>query len=205
MNINRLLLFLLLLCFISDLCIVGFDLTSSWRFATKLSLLPILTAYYIFSVPKPKSLFVAGLVMSFFGDLFLMLPNGFIPGLASFLIAHIVYILTFKPLFRQNNLFFIPCIIAFVIGLFWFLYPYLGVMKVPVLLYAITIGTMLYVAIGTKKTWLIIGAVLFVLSDSILALNLFYKYSTLGGVSVMFSYVIAQYCLVEGMIREKSY
>lgn len=200
---SRFLLFLLLLCFICDLCIIGFSTDNSWRFATKPFLLPILTAYYICSVPKANFLFLTGLVMSFFGDLFLMLPDGFIPGLASFLIAHIIYILTFKPLFKHKNLFLIPLIITFVIGLFWFLYPNLGVMKLPVLLYAITIGTMLYVAIGTKKTWLIIGAVLFVISDSILALNLFYKHSTLGGLCVMFSYVIAQYCLVKGMIKEK--
>lgn len=59
---------------------------------------------------------------------------------------------------------------------------------------------MLYVALGTKGKYLIIGALLFVLSDSILAINIFYKQSILGGMAVMLTYVIAQFLLVEGMI-----
>ncbi|MCA5006655.1 lysoplasmalogenase [Sphingobacterium sp. WQ 366] len=164
-------------------------------------LVPILIAYYAFSTNKINKLFLAGLVMSFFGDLFLMFKGGFIAGLSSFLLAHIFYILTFKQFFQHKNLALIPLILIFVGSLIGFLYPHLGGMKIPVILYALTIGLMLYIALGTKQTWLIVGAILFVLSDSILAINLFYKQSLLGGMSVMLTYVIAQYCLVVGMVK----
>lgn len=76
-------------------------------------------------------------------------------------------------------------------------------MKTPVFLYAITIGTMLYVALGTNKKWLIIGAGLFVLSDSILAINIFYQESLWGSLVVMMTYVLAQYFLVKEMIKKE--
>lgn len=202
---KKLPLLLLLLVFILDLCIIGFQLEHSWRFFTKLFLIPLLVIYYCISVQKVNWLFVVGLILSFFGDLFLLFKGGFIAGLSSFLLAHVLYIFTFKSYFQRKNLYTIPLIGLFVISLFSFLYAHLGMMKIPVLAYAITIGMMLYVAIGTKQKLLVIGALLFVLSDSILAINLFYKNSTIGSISVMFTYVIAQFALVRGVnIIDKS-
>jgi len=198
---KRVLLLLLFVVFILDQVIIGFELSSDFRFFTKPLLLPILIIYYSFSVTQKNWLFIAGLVLSFFGDLFLMFSGGFIAGLSSFLIAHILYILTFNKLFRNKNLLLIPFILIFIIGLCTFLYPNLGAMKIPVFLYAITIGTMLYIAVGTNLKWLIIGAGLFVLSDSILAINIFYQKSLWGNLAVMLTYVLAQYFLVKGMIK----
>lgn len=200
---KRALILLLVIVFVLDQCVMGLQLDSHLRFVTKTLLLPILIAYYVYSVTKPNKLFLAGLVLSFFGDLFLLFPGGFIMGLSSFLAAHIVYIITFKQYFQHKNLAIIPLILAFVGGLIEFLYPHLDAMKIPVILYAITIGLMLYVAMGTKQTWLIVGALLFVLSDSILAINLFYQKSIIASISVMLTYVIAQYCLVKGMVNQK--
>jgi len=142
--------------------------------------------------------------MSFLGDLFLLFSAGFIAGLSSFLLAHILYILTFRQYYQKTHIIYIPCIIVFIISLFSFLYPHLGTMKIPVLLYAITIGAMLYFALGTKQKWLIIGALLFVLSDSILAINIFHTHSTISSLSVMIFYVLAQYCLTQGMIDKQN-
>lgn len=200
---KRFLLVLLVIIFLIDQCIIGLQLGHHLRFATKPLLIPILFIYYISKAKNANWLFASGLVMSFFGDVFLMFSWGFIAGLTSFLIAHILYILTFKELFRNKNLLVIPFILIFIIGLCSFLHPHLGTLKTPVFLYAITIGTMLYVALGTNIKWLIIGAGLFVLSDSILAVNLFYQKSLLGSLAVMMTYVIAQYFLVEGIINKR--
>ncbi len=194
---------LLAIVFILDLCIIGFSLDSSWRFYTKPFLIPILIVYYRWNADKSNYLFLVGLILSFFGDLFLMFKGGFIAGLSSFLLAHILYILSFRAYFQNKNFYIIPLIGIFVLGLFGFLYPYLGPMKIPVLAYAITIGTMWYAAIGTANKLLILGATLFVLSDSILAINIFYKHSIIGALSVMFTYVLAQFLLVKGMIELK--
>jgi uncharacterized membrane protein YhhN len=196
---KRLLIGLLVLIFILDLSIIGFSLDNSWRFYTKPLLVPILILYYCIHNQKLNWLFIGGLVMSFFGDLFLMFKGGFIAGLSSFLITHVLYIITFKAYFQKKNLYTIPLIGLFVIGLYGFLYPQLAAMKIPVLAYAVTIGTMLYVALGTTDKLLLLGATLFVISDSILAINLFYKHSTIGSLTVMFTYVLAQYALVLGM------
>lgn len=200
---KRVLLLLLIIVLILDQVIIGFELSSNFRFFTKPLLIPILISYYAFSVKEKNWLFISGLVLSFFGDLFLMFSGGFIAGLASFLIAHILYILTFKKLFKRQNLLYLPAILLFIIGLCSFLYPHLGAMKTPVFLYAITIGIMLYVALGTNKKWLIIGAGIFVLSDSILAINIFYQKSLWGSLAVMMTYVLAQYFLVKGMIKKE--
>ena len=198
---KRLLLVFLFIVFVVDLCIIGLQLGSSLRYFTKPLLVPILIIYYSFNVQKLNWLFVAGLIMCFFGDLFLMFSWGFIAGLSSFLIAHILYNLTFKRLFHRKNLLSIPVIILFIVCLCAFLFPHLGAMKIPVFLYALTIGLMQYTALGTNLKWLIIGALLFVLSDSILSINLFYQKSIIGSLCVMLTYVIAQFCLVRGMIK----
>ncbi len=114
---KRVLLLLLIIVFILDQVIIGFELSSNFRLFTKPLLIPILISYYIWSVNKKNWLFISGLVLSFLGDLFLMFSGGFIAGLSSFLIAHILYILTFKELFRNKNLLLIPLILIFIIGL----------------------------------------------------------------------------------------
>lgn len=201
---KRSILILLVIFFVLDQCIIVLHLEQNWRFLTKPLLMPILFFYYYWSVPRTNILFSLGLAMSFLGDLFLLFSTGFIEGLSSFLLAHILYILTFRQYYQKTRLTYIPCIIVFIISLFSFLYPHLGTMKIPVLLYAITIGAMLYFALGTKQKWLIIGALLFVLSDSILAINIFHTHSTISSLSVMIFYVLAQYCLTQGMIDKQN-
>ncbi|TAH04545.1 MAG: lysoplasmalogenase, partial [Sphingobacteriales bacterium] len=85
--------------------------------------------------------------------------------------------------------------------------PQLGPMKMPVLIYALVIGSMLIMALWqygklprTTALLFIIGAMLFVLSDSALALNRFYKPHPYSGILVMSSYVGAQVFLTLGSI-----
>lgn len=189
-----------------DQCVISLQWTYSLRFITKTVLIPLLIGYYLSSPVRVNKLFVGGLIMSFLGDVFLLFGWGFVAGLSCFLTTHILYILTFKPLLRYKNTAILPIILLFIFGLYIFLYENLGVMRIPVFLYAFTIGAMLYVALGTGQKWIMIGAILFVLSDSILAINLFHHRSTLGGMSIMLTYVLAQYCLTEGiLIAEKSH
>ena len=98
-------------------------------------------------------------------------------------------------------------VVAYVVELLYLLWPQLGPMKVPVLIYAVVIGSMLIMALWQygklpRATALlfIIGAMLFVLSDSALALNRFYKPHPYSGVLVMSTYVAAQVFLTLGSI-----
>ena len=198
---NRLVIILLVVVFALDQCAIAFQWGYPWRFITKTLLIPILIYFYKVNVKSVNKLFIAGLVMSFFGDLFLLISGGFLAGLGSFLIAHVLYILTFSRNFEKRNFALLALIVIYILGLISFLYPHLGALKIPVIVYGFTIGTMMYMALGTCRKWLIIGAFLFVLSDSILALNIFHKHSTISSLSVMFTYVVAQFCLVYGMIK----
>ncbi|MDR6370923.1 putative membrane protein YhhN [Chryseobacterium vietnamense] len=73
-------------------------------------------------------------------------------------------------------------------------------MKIPVVIYGITIAAMLYFSISTYSSLLILGAILFVISDSVLAINMFVQHSTEKELVVMITYVLAQLMLVSGVV-----
>jgi uncharacterized membrane protein YhhN len=88
------------------------------------------------------------------------------------------------------------------------LLPYLGDMKLPVMIYGLVISYMLMMAmnmlfIKNKKAgqWMVTGASLFVLSDSMLAINKFYQPFEAASVLIMLTYGLAQFFIVEGAIR----
>src|SRR6478609_3237513 len=56
-----------------------------------------LFSFYFFSLDKERSTtLMLAIVLSMAGDVFLLFPNYFIPGLVSFLIAHIFYIFAYR-------------------------------------------------------------------------------------------------------------
>lgn len=128
-----------------------------------------------------KVAILAGLLFSLAGDVFLMLPSDrFIAGLVSFLVAHLFYIAAFTSGtgfgFSWRAL---PCVL-YGIAIFSILAPHLGEMKLPVLVYVVVILVMAWQAwerwSQTGQTGALLaclGAVLFVVSDSALAINRF--------------------------------
>ena len=190
------------------------------RLWTKPLLIPAIMVFYIGSVGFQSAFsrrFILALFFSWLGDILLMFEDRndlyFILGLSSFLTAHILYILYFagirsdtQSFFRKRPVMFIA-VVAYVIELLYLLWPQLGHLKVPVLVYALVIGTMLAMALWQygklpRNTALlfIFGAMLFVLSDSALALNRFYQSHPASGILVMSTYVAAQTCLALGSI-----
>lgn len=190
------------------------------RLWTKPLLMPAIMAFYMGSVGFQSAFsrrFILALFFSWVGDILLMFEDRndlfFILGLTSFLTAHILYILYFvritsssQSYFKKRPVMFIA-VVAYVVELLYLLWPQLGHLKVPVLVYALVIGTMLAMALWqygklSKNTSLlfIFGAMLFVLSDSALALNRFYQSHASSGIFVMSTYVAAQTCLALGSI-----
>jgi uncharacterized membrane protein YhhN len=163
-----------------------------------------------------------GLFFSLLGDVFLMFNNlkvdGFIFGLASFFIAHLLYISAFyldvtKKITIERRF---PLPIFFVFGFFClffyaFLFPYLkNGLALPVLAYCMVITLMaITAALRFGKTnynsflWVFVGAVLFIISDSILAYNRFVYPFDIANLLVMASYMLAQYLIVMGIIERK--
>ena len=131
---------------------------------------------------KYKFVIIAGLLFSMTGDIFLMLPvDLFIAGLVSFLIAQLIYTYAFRSgrPFRFKLLAILPFAI-YGVSIFLILFPGLNGMAVPVTVYIIVIMTMAWQAWDqwddVRKRWALlafIGAVLFVISDTFLALNKF--------------------------------
>jgi len=139
--------------------------------------------------------FTLGAIFSLAGDVFLMVPrNMFIFGLVSFLIGHIFYIIGFSLLPANLSgaggvyLLAILVILGFVI---WKIYSRLtdGLqvkqltnLKIPVLVYSIVITLMVISALLcflrpgwelSPTLWAIAGALLFYVSDTILAMDRF--------------------------------
>ena len=190
------------------------------RYITKPLLMPLLIAFFIFQTKdlasSLKKWVVPALVFSWAGDVLLMFEstnsNFFIFGLVAFLIAHIFYILFYENVIRKEGLrknywWFLPVIIYY-IALIYILSPNLGDMKLPVRIYGIVICYMLIQALQTGRiknfgaaTLMIAGAVLFITSDSILAINKFYEPFKYAGIAIMLTYGIAQLLITLGAIR----
>lgn len=193
----------------------------SIRIFTKPFLIPALTfAYYHDARPLsgPSRLFIAALACSWLGDVLLMLdaqdPRFFMAGLLAFLSAHLLYIWYFKGIsstkksFLKSRPVMLLAVVVFVFELIYILWPGLGSMKIPVIIYASVLGTMLafalwqYGKIDQRAALLFIsGAMLFVLSDSLLAINRFRIGFTGAGTWVMLTYCLAQFLLARGSIR----
>ena len=205
---SKILNIVLLLVFAIDLFYVCKN-ENDLRFFTKTLLLPILFLIYISGAKSGKvqlsNFFVAGLILSFLGDFFLLFKWGFLPGLGSFLGAHLFYIISFKKRQQHRVSKIWPIILSvYALLLLVFLFPYLKEMKIPVSIYAVVICTMMYTAIKTHNKNLIAGALLFVISDTLLSVTLFLQQSMMLSLLVMITYVSAQWFLVKGMLSVKN-
>lgn len=153
---------------------------------------------------KYKIAIIAGLIFSMIGDIFLMLPvDMFIAGLASFLVAQIVYTYAFRSgrTFRFRLLAVLP-IVVYGVLVFWLLSPGLNGMSVPVAAYIVVIMVMAWQAWeqwdDVRKRWALlafIGAVLFVISDTILAFNKFGEPFLAARALTLSSYFSAQWLI----------
>lgn len=144
---------------------------------------------------------LAGLVLSLAGDVFLMLPRDrFVAGLASFLAAHLAYIAAFQagaaiPIDLQLLL---PLGVV-AATLLWWLWAGLGRLRVPVVLYTATIVVMVWRAWARSRAIPTVGpalaaagAVLFLVSDSLLAIDRFRPSFHGARAAVQTTYVLAQ-------------
>jgi len=205
---SKILQILLVVVFAIDLFLI-FNDQNELRFFTKPLLLPILILMYFSQVNSAKTqldkLFLAGLTLSFFGDVFLLFNWGFLPGLGSFLLAHVFYIISFRKKIQKSIWKFWPIILGLYASiLLVFLFSYLKEMKIPVLIYAVVISAMMYNALKTHNRNLMIGALLFLISDTLLSVNLFLKPLMILNLLVMITYVSAQWFLVRGMLSSKN-
>lgn len=166
---------------------------------------------------------VMAIIFSCLGDVLLMLqesnPNYFMFGLGAFLFAHIFYIFSYKQHQGEesgNELqglqkirFALPIVLAGT-GLVTILYNRLGDLKIPVLLYAGVLTYMVLVALfrfgrtnAGSFAMVFGGAILFMMSDSLIAVNKFLDPLSQVDFWVMITYISAQFLIVRGLIRHE--
>jgi uncharacterized membrane protein YhhN len=154
------------------------------------TLLVIATALLSLLTPAAQPSFTLwvtlGLVLSLGGDVALMFESNkaFLIGLVLFLLAHIVYAIAFTVPngFHTADLITGALLLALAAAIYRYLQPGLGNMKGPVIFYILVIcfmvnraaSTLFGEAYSTTQAWLItLGAILFLLSDLVLAINRF--------------------------------
>lgn len=185
-----------------------------------LSLLFLLSSFTGLKGRFHKRVF-AGLIFGLAGDVFLLFASGnesyFILGLLAFLIGHTCYVsafyLDFKSapeLDKRGARIAIASCAVLVISFYLYLRPHLGHMKLPVMIYILVISMMVMMAcfrnlrVNTLSFNLIlIGAILFMVSDAILAFNKFIQPFYLSQVLIMASYMAAQYLITIGASERK--
>lgn len=183
-------------------------------------LMPALALFVWLAVPGKKnrlfSWLLAALFFSWGGDLLLMFQGEhelfFLGGLVSFLLAHICYVIIFFTGIRQQKIPFriilaLPVVLYYAVLMSW-LFPFLSAMRLPVFVYGAVISLMFGAALQLKNlqpgfagNWLMAGAGLFVLSDSLLAANKFVSPLPMAGFWIMLTYGLAQLLIVKGLIE----
>ncbi len=223
MRSKNLLLIFAFALLIECLAIV-FNLTAV-QYVSKPSLMLILGCYFAANsrrLGRQKSLIIAALVFSWIGDVVLLAEKKFawlfVIGLASFLIAHIFYVVYFWQIRKINSvgvkikLFPVIAVLAYSLTFYFFLLPNVGTLKIPILFYTVIISLMLIASfqafdLSTQSFGRICvaGALLFTLSDSILAYNRFVSPIPFGGAFVMLTYALGQLLIAEGALRNLNY
>ncbi|CAN5293955.1 lysoplasmalogenase [soil metagenome] len=182
-----------------------------------------LIGYYWITAERRSVLFVFALLFCWAGDILLIFQSSaelfFIFGLVAFLIGHSLYMISYNQfrwsntknelLWTQKIRMSFPIILAGT-GLITVLFPALGSLKIPVLVYALVLVAMVMTALfrygrtSPESFWKVfIGAVLFMTSDSLLAINKFHTALPYAGLLIMLTYIVAQYIIVEGVIKHR--
>ena len=145
---------------------------------------------------------IIGLLLSFGGDIALMFQEhrkAFTIGLALFLLGHIAYTVIFTLLgeFSTWDLLSAGMLVAVGVSFYLLIRSNLGAMQVPVIAYIVVISVMVNRAGSTlaspvfgvgQALMVLIGAVLFYISDVILAASRFWKLWEYNRISLGFYY-----------------
>ena len=182
---------------------------------TKIALMPALMLVTLCYGPfRGRKTLLFALLLSWFGDVLLLFDQDhagfFIGGLLSFLTAHVAYIILFSPRLPARRWYWVLLIpVLIYLGLFLsVLLPHTGALTIPVIVYATIIAGMMGAAIlrlgktsAAGFTWVAIGALFFVASDSILAHNKFVTEISGAGGWIMLTYLFAQAAIVVGIVK----
>jgi len=193
-------------------------------YVTKPFLMPLLIMYYIFGVIETSSIvrvdwfIVIALIGGMGGDIFLMLKDEdkwFLPGMGSFLINQIFYIISFFlsiTSYAAFNVWALFLIVPSLLILFFTVPRFIkntGSMKIPVLVYMAAILLMHISALlriadlrlqGLPFIMIFIGSLSYVFSDASIATNKWAGEFKNARVIILTTYILAQFYIVLGAL-----
>ncbi len=159
-------------------------------------------------VEAVRAWFVAALVLSLAGDVLLMVPKDlFVFGLTAFLLGHLAYIIGLHVDGVDGTRFLIGIAVVMVVLAVLGSAILRGVragphrqLAGPVVAYMFVISAMVASAIGVGHGAAIGGAILFYVSDALIAWNRFVAETRQAGVAIMVTYHLAQAGLVLSLV-----
>jgi uncharacterized membrane protein YhhN len=217
MFLNKIKVFFLVFVLVSIIDIIGIIFKIPMViFVFKPLILSSLLVLYLLSVVLWNKMYILALIFSFLGDIFLLFSGElfFILGLISFLIAHILFIKIVVGSIQKTSILkiivsTIPFLILFILFLF-ILKDSFGELLIPVIIYGITISifgitSLIYYSEekSTGALLMLFGALVFIISDSVLAINKFYLPTLYFEITIMLTYVLSQYFIYKSMILKE--
>ncbi|MHA1372022.1 MAG: lysoplasmalogenase [Promethearchaeota archaeon] len=176
-------------------------------------IVPLIILYHVMDVFHVNWFLIVGLLFGWFGDILLLdkeKKSRFLLGLLSFLAGHIFYILgfAFTTKFVCYDWWLLLIVIPYVI-FSYFIYQYLknelAEMKLPTLIYIVVICVMSVFAFFRMSSstpisfgFIYIGSVLFIVSDTMIAINYFKKQIRNSEFFIMLTYILAQLMIATG-------
>ncbi|MBL0729347.1 lysoplasmalogenase [Piscinibacter sp. HJYY11] len=202
------------------LCIAAASgaLPASWAFVLK-PLTTLLVIAWAFlrgaEVPAQRRRILTGLWLSLAGDVFLLWPKeGFLPGLVSFLLAHLAFIAAFSVPVRfgaRPAVFAAYGVVAvLILSQLWGGVP--TALRAPVVAYVVCLAGMAAQAAAWWRSApgspfarrAAIGGLLFMASDSLLAINKFASPLPMSALWILSTYWLAQLCIAGALPARRS-
>ncbi len=185
-------------------------------------LMPILI-YYLIERTEGRvykyHLFLAGaLIFAWAGDVFLMWKDqtSFLIGLGSFLVMQIGYIIVFRleinlsisEIIKSRFTYLVPYIVFGALYLYFVLPSIDQFMVIPVIAYSTCLISMSATAALRNKSIqgyreVLVGSILFVISDSLIGIRQFVTEFAFSHVYIMVTYILAQFLIVQGVVRKE--
>jgi uncharacterized membrane protein YhhN len=210
-KLSKILITVFFIVSILDIIAVAMDYPIMQAVFKPMIMLSLMAAYY-YSVTKINPLYLLAMAFSFLGDVLLMDKNNlFLAGIAAFLGTQLIYIFIIKKRLKKSKardllISIVPFLIFYSL-LISVLQKNLGTFTVPVMVYGMAISIfgmaalLLYLQNKNAITrMLLMGAILFIVSDSMIALQKFHIARTFYPVAIMATYVMAQFLIFRYMV-----
>lgn len=203
---NKLLYSIFLISFIGYLSTLQYR---PYPLSHLVKIIPIISLLFFAFINIPGSrgkLIVSGLFFSAIGDVFLSISGKgfFIYGLAAFGLAHIMYIFALSklPEWKRKRMIFSMVFVLYGLFIGFWLFPNIidNGRFIPVVIYFFLLMSVgISAVLGRNNHFLIIpGAFLFMISDSVIAVNIFITKVPNSSFWIMLTYYPAQFLITYG-------